>query len=77
VGRIERPWLVLSLKHVTEKIALGARQELNGVHVLGSLGVAGFLGALTGSWAVFLVVGAAMIAGSFYTGGIRPKGRQP
>ena len=52
---------------------MGARQELNKVHVIGSLGAAGLLGLLTGSFAVFVVASAVMIGASVCTGGIRGK----
>ena len=53
---------------------MGARQELNKFHVLGSLGLAGFLGLASGSWTVFAVAGAVLIGAAFCTGQIRTKG---
>jgi hypothetical protein len=57
---------------------MGARNELNKVHIVGSLGVAGILGLVTGSVAVFVIAGAAMIGAVLCTGEIRPRqgGRQ-
>ena len=55
---------------------MGARHELNTIHVFGSLVVAAFIGGLIGSWAVFAAVAALLIAGSVYSGDIRWKGRR-
>jgi hypothetical protein len=56
---------------------LGARKKLNEFNVLSSLGAAGVLGILTGSWTVFLVAGALLIGAGLYNGDIRPdKGEQ-
>ena len=56
---------------------MGARTKLNEVNVLGSLAVAGAVGILTGSWTVFLVTGALLVAAGVYSGDIRPsKGRR-
>ncbi len=52
---------------------MGARQELNKVHVIGSLGVAGLLGLATGSVIVFVIAGAVMIATAVHSGQIRAK----
>ena len=54
---------------------MGARHELNKVHVLGSLGVAAFVGGLAGSWAVFAAVAVVLIVVGVYSGDIRAKGR--
>ncbi len=43
---------------------MGARNELNKVHIVGSLGAAGILDLLTGSVAVFVIASAAMIGGA-------------
>ena len=53
---------------------MGARQELNEHHIIGSLSLAGLLGLATGSVAVFVIVGVVMISASVYTGEIRGKG---
>ena len=50
---------------------MGAREKLNGHHVPGALGLAAVVGGLAGSWALFTVVAAALIAGSVYSGEIR------
>ena len=55
---------------------MGARQKLNSHHVLGALCVAGFLGLVTGSMAVFVIAGAVMIGASIYAGDVRPGGRR-
>jgi hypothetical protein len=53
---------------------MGARRELSKFHVIGSLGVAAIIGGLAGSWTVFALVAAVLIASSFYAGEIRGKG---
>ena len=52
---------------------MGARHELNQVHVIGSLGTAGILGLATGSLAVFVIASAALIGDALFTGKIRPQ----
>jgi hypothetical protein len=54
---------------------MSARQDLNRFHVLGSFGLAAIAGVLTGSWLVFVVVMAILIAISLFTGEIRPRRR--
>ena len=53
---------------------MGARNELNKIHVVGSIGLAGLLGLLTGSFAVFVIASAVMIGASIHAGEIRGKG---
>jgi len=53
---------------------MGARQKFNKHHVIGSFGVAAIVGGLAGSWTVFAVVAAVLIAGSVYSGEIRGQG---
>ena len=55
---------------------MGARHELNRLHLLGSLGLAGFLGLLAGSWSVFVTSAAVLIGLAVYAGEIRPRGRR-
>ena len=55
---------------------MGARHELNKIHVIGSLGLAGLLGLASGSFAVFVIAGAVLIASSVYAGEIRGKGKR-
>ena len=50
---------------------MGARQKLNEHHVIGVLGVAGFLGLATGSWTVFAVTGTVLIGAAIYSDEIR------
>jgi hypothetical protein len=53
---------------------LGAREKLNRVHAIGSLGVAALLGLASGSVAIFVLAGVVMIGVSVYSGEIRGKG---
>ena len=53
---------------------MGARRDLNSIYTLGALGIAGFLGLATGSWAVFAVAGAVLIGAAIHSGNIRYKG---
>jgi len=53
---------------------MGARYELNNIHTIGSLAVAGFLGLLTGSWLVFALTGAVLIGAAIHCSNIRPNG---
>ena len=46
---------------------------MNEVNVLGSLAVAGVVGMLAGSWTVFFVAGALLVAAGVYSGDIRPS----
>jgi hypothetical protein len=55
-----------------KEIVLGARTKLNEVYVVGSVALAGIVGIATGSWLVFTVAGASLIAASLATGNIRP-----
>lgn len=50
---------------------MGAKQKLNNVHVMGSLVVAGIIGGLTGSWAVFAAVAIVLLAAAYESGDIR------
>ncbi len=53
---------------------MGARNELNKIHVVGSIGLAGLLGLLTGSTTVFVIAAAVMIGASIHSGEIRGNG---
>ncbi len=55
---------------------MGARQELNRVHLIGSLGLAGLMGLATDSWAVFAVVAAVLIGAAIWNREIRGKSRR-
>jgi hypothetical protein len=55
---------------------MGARHQLNEVHVLGALTLAGLLGLATGSWAVFGISGAVLIGTAIHTGKIRGARRK-
>ena len=53
---------------------MGARQELNKHRVVGGLGLAALLGLVTGSWTVFVVMGAVLIGTAIFAGEIRGRG---
>jgi hypothetical protein len=55
---------------------MGARTKLNSVYLTGCLVIAGVLGAVSGSWTVFVVAAVILIACSVYDGGIRLRGRR-
>lgn len=56
---------------------MGAREKLNKHHVVCALGAAAIVGGLAGSWVIFGVVAAVLIAGSIHSGEIRPdKGKR-
>lgn len=56
---------------------MGAREQLNEAHLVGSVGVAAVLGFVTGWWLVFFVAAATLVASSLYVGDIRPgKGKR-
>lgn len=48
-----------------------ARHKLNGSHVHGALIIAALLGAMSGSWLVFLITGGVLMATSIHSGAIR------
>jgi hypothetical protein len=54
---------------------MGARHELNKIHILGSFGIAAVTGLITGSWLAFALTSIFLIVLSVYTGEIRPRGR--
>ena len=56
--------------------ALGARQKLNSAHFMGSLIVAGLVGVVTQSGAVFVGVLFLLLISSFHGGGIRLSSRR-
>lgn len=55
---------------------MGARHELNEVHLLGAITLAGLLGLATGSWAVFGLAGAVLIGTAMHAGKIRGPRRK-
>ena len=52
---------------------MGARDKLNRHHIVGSIGLAAVIGGLTGSWIIFGVVAAALVATGICNGDIRGK----
>ncbi len=55
---------------------MGARTKLNSVYLIGSLVIAGVLGAAAQSWTVFVIAAVVLLACSVYEGGIQLKGRR-
>ena len=52
-----------------------SRDKLNSFHLMGAIGLAGIIAAVSGSWLLFLLVGAALVAASVLTGEVRPPRR--
>ena len=48
-----------------------AKQKLNGSYVHGALIIAGVLGAISGSWTIFLIAAGVLVATSIHDGSIR------
>ena len=56
---------------------MGARQKLNSAYLLGSVVLAGWIGAMAQSFFVFLLALGFLVALKCYSGDIRPsKGRR-
>ena len=53
-----------------------SRDKLNALHLLGSFGLAAILAVLAGSWPLFVIVAAALVGTSLFTGEIRPPKRR-
>ena len=53
-----------------------ARHKLNSAHLLGTLVIAGTVGLLTRSPALFLLTAGTLLACSVHSGDIRMKGRR-
>ena len=49
-----------------------SRDKLNAIHITGAVTCAAIFAALAQSWALFVVIAAALIATSVMTGEIRP-----
>ena len=54
-----------------------SRDKLNAVHFAGSIGIAAIFAALAGSWPLFIVVAAALVGTSLFTGEIRWDASKP
>jgi hypothetical protein len=54
---------------------MGARDKLNGFWIVIIVLVAGFVGLVTGSWVMFFVALAVLLAIAVGEGGIRPDRR--
>lgn len=62
--------------HNTIKEALmNARRKLNIANINGALLIGAVIGAITGSWTVFLLTLAAIVVSEVYLGDIRPSKR--
>jgi hypothetical protein len=48
-----------------------ARHKLNSSYVHGALIIAGVLGAISGSWTIFLIAAGVLVATSVHDGSIR------
>jgi hypothetical protein len=54
---------------------MGARDKLNVSYVNGSLLIAAVVGVVTGSWLIFGLAAAVLVAGNVMAGDIRPGSR--
>ena len=52
---------------------MSARKKLNTAYIGGSIVMAGAFGMMAGSWLVFVVVLAILVAFQLYEGNIRPE----
>lgn len=52
-------------------MARNSRTKLNSLHATGAVGVAALLAATTGSWPLFVLIAASLLAVSFATGEVR------
>jgi hypothetical protein len=52
---------------------MSARTKLNGIYTLGCVGLAALICGATGSWGIFVIALAVMIAAAVHAGDIRPK----
>jgi hypothetical protein len=52
---------------------MGARTRLNQIYIFGCIGIAALIGALSGSWAIFLIAVAITVAACVHAGDIRPR----
>ena len=50
---------------------MSAKRELNSIHFLGALVLAGIAGGVAGSWSVCGIVFMALVLTGYYTGDIR------
>jgi hypothetical protein len=50
---------------------LSAKQKFNGANLIGVLLIAGLVGGITGSWAVFWITGVALFLTALHSGDIR------
>jgi hypothetical protein len=56
---------------------MGARSKLNGAYLNGALLIAGLVGGVTGSWALFGVALAGLLVSDIVSGSIRLGRRKP
>ena len=56
--------------------SMGAREKLNEAYVIGSLFLAAVAGSIAGSWLVFIIAAAILLALNLHAGDIRPSGRR-
>ena len=54
---------------------MGARQKLNSIYLCNSVIIAEVIGAMFGSWTVFLIAAAILLGVAFLDGAIRPTRR--
>ena len=52
-----------------------SRDKLNSFHLMGAIGIAAIVAAVSGSWLLFLLVAGGLIGASMITGEVRPPRR--
>lgn len=52
-----------------------SRDKLNSFHLMGSIGIAATVAAVSGSWLLFLLVAVALITAAVISGEVRPPRR--
>ena len=53
---------------------MSARTRLNEIYALGCIGIAALIGGATGSWGVFVIALAVLLAACLHGGDIRTRG---
>jgi hypothetical protein len=71
VGGLQIVCLLAENLQESRRQKMGAKKKLNAANFMGAFLIAGILGLVTNSLAVFLLVGAALLAAGWMAGDIR------